>query len=90
MQLIDKKEFAKTSLNKNSETFFLYVVALKAKVSIYLSRIAQIADLRWDKAPIKILAKYSDYTEIFLSNLAIELPENIHMNEHAIKLADEK
>ncbi len=39
---------------------------------------------------IKISTKYFDYVDIFLFDLAMELPENIGINEYVIKLIDEK
>ena len=61
---------------------------------IYSSRISQVqgsneptlVTLQWDKALIKIPAKYSDFADIFLIDLAIELPKNTGINEHIIKL----
>lgn len=44
VKLIDKKEFAKEVLDKNSETFVIYISALKA-MRIHLFREAQIAFL---------------------------------------------
>ncbi len=65
----------------------MHVSALDiAEPSIYPSRAAQIAALQWDKVPTEIPAKYSDYADVFSSDLAMELPENTEMNEHAIKL----
>ena len=37
-----------------------------------------------------MLSKYADYTNVFFSKLAIELPKNIDMNKHAIKLVEGK
>ncbi len=90
-ELIDKKEFAKPALDENLETFVVHVSALDiAEPSIRLSRAAQIAALQWDKAPIKIPIKYSDYANIFSSDLAMELSENTGINEYAIKLIERK
>ena len=36
------------------------------------------------------MAKYSNYSDIFLVENAAELPENFGMNEHAIKLEEDK
>lgn len=36
------------------------------------------------------MIKYSDYAEIFLTNLVIKLPENISINKYAIKLINKK
>ncbi len=44
IELIDKREFARSALNKNSNTFVIHVSALKA-VTIYPSRAAQIGAL---------------------------------------------
>ncbi len=44
VKLIDKKEFGKAVLNKNSETFVVYVATLKA-MTIHLLSAAQIATL---------------------------------------------
>lgn len=38
----------------------------------------------------KVSLKYSNYTNIFLFDLAIELPENIGINKYAIELAKSK
>ncbi len=57
---------------------------------IYLAREAQIAALQIDKTSTKVPAEYLDYANIFFSDLAIELPENISINEYAIKLINRK
>lgn len=41
-------------------------------------------------APIKILAKYQDYANIFSPNLAIELFENTKINKYDIKVIKDK
>ncbi len=87
VELIDKREFGKAAIDENSETFVVHMLALDiTELSIHLLRAAQIAALQWDKAPTKIPAKYADYADVFSSNLAMELFENIGINEHAIKL----
>ncbi len=91
VELIDKRELVKFVLDENSETFIIYVSALKAtENSIHPFWAAQIATLQWDKAPTEISAKYSDYADVFSSDLVMKLPENTGMNEHAIKLIDDK
>ncbi len=90
-KLIDKREFAKAALDENLETFIMHVSALDiAESLIHPFRAAQIATLQWDKASTKILAEYSDYAYAFPSDLAMELPENTGMNEHAIELIEGK
>ncbi len=50
----------------------MYVSTIEA-IIIYLSQITQIAALYWDKASTKIPVQYSDYIDVFSSELAIEL-----------------
>ncbi len=88
--LIGKREFAKIVLDENSKTFVVHVVAPEAETSIYLLQAAQIAALQWDKASTKIPAEYSDYTNIFSLDLAMELPKNTSMKKHANKLTEGK
>ena len=87
VELIDKKEFAVAALNENDETFVVHVVTLASKMPIYPSREAQIGLLLTDEAPIEVPSEYSDYADVFLFDLAMELPENTGMNEHAIELS---
>ena len=53
---------------------------------IHPSQEAEIAALKQDKAPTKILFKYTDYADVFSFDLAMELPENTGINKHTIKL----
>ena len=57
-----------------------------AKITIHPVQATQIAVLKQDGAPTKVLPKYADYADIFLFNLAIELSENTGINKHTIKL----
>ena len=93
VELIDKKEFAKAALDEESETFVLHIAALEALLAgmaIHLSRTAQILALIQDKAPTKVLPEYADYADVFSFDLAMKLPENTGINEHAIELQDGK
>ncbi len=89
VELIDKREFAKATLDDNSETFVIHVSILEA-TTIHLFQAAQIAVLYWNKARTKILAKYSDYTDVFSINQVMEYPKNTSINEHTIELVKEK
>ena len=66
----------------------MHVSALEATI-IHPSWAGQIAALQWKKAPTKIWTDYSNYADVFSTNLAIELPENTGVNKHAIKLIEE-
>ena len=104
VELIDKKKFAKEAMDENSKTFVVHVLALKAPkpagMPIHPSRAAQIAAQspseptlaapQWDKTSTEISSEYSDYADVFSTDLAMELPENMGMNEHAIELMESK
>ena len=100
VKLINKREFVKAALDVNFETFVVYITALEMPTAmpIYLLKTSQVqgldkptlAILQWDKACTKIPAEYADYADIFSSDLAIELLENMEINELAIKLIDRK
>ena len=47
---------------------------------------AQVRALIFNEAATKVLAEYSDYSNIFSAENAAELLESTGMNEHAIKL----
>ncbi len=54
------------------------------------SRKAQIAHLKADEPPTKVLSKYADFTDVFSPKLAAELPEHTGINNHAIELVDDR
>ena len=51
---------------------------------------AQIRALLFNKASIEVLAKYSDYNDVFSVEYAVELSKNTGMNEYTIKLEKDK
>ena len=51
---------------------------------------AQVKALLFDKAPIEVLAEYSNYSNVFSAENATELLENTGINQHAIKLEEGK
>ena len=55
---------------------------------MYSLRKAQIAYLKADKIFTKVLSKYADFADIFLSKLAIELPKHMESYNHTIELMD--
>ena len=56
---------------------------------MHSSEKAQIAHLKADEAPNKILNKYANFTDIFLPKLAAKLLEYMRINNHAIELIDD-
>lgn len=68
----------------------VHVTTLEAETSIYPARVAQIAALQWDKAPIKIFFEDADFDNLFSLELAMKLPENTGINEYIIELIKRK
>ena len=75
-------------MDENSETFVIHVVSLNLIPKIHPNREAQIASLHIEK--VKILDKYSDFTNNFSKEKVLVLPECTDLNEHAIGLEDSK
>ncbi len=51
---------------------------------------AQIAHLKVDEPPTTIFSKYTNFTDVFSPQLAIELPKYTSINNHAIELLDDR
>ena len=87
------------ALDADSETFVVHVAIRERKkmvvnsgrkAQIEAQSGAQVGTLLFDKAPTKVSAEYSDYSNIFSSENAAELLENTGMNKYAIKLEEGK
>lgn len=98
VKVIDKKEFDKAILNKDSKSLVVYIVNLQVLrpmiihsscVNQVLYKIAEQAIIKCDTNLIKILSQYQDYANVFFFNLAIELLENTRI-KHTIKVIDNK
>lgn len=91
VKCIVKNEFIRAALDKDFETFVVYVVALKVlETAVHSSRVYLLAALQQNKAVTEILPEYTNYAYIFSSNLAMELPKNIGINKHGIKRIEGK
>lgn len=92
MEFINKREFAATVLDKNPMTFMVYIATLSATsmMQVHSFYKVQVIWLLANKALTKVRLKYSDYTNVFLFNNAMELPENTSINEYTIKLVEDK
>ena len=66
----------------------IHISFLQLRITLFLAKEAQIALLLAKK--VTILAKFSDFTDIFLEKSANILQEQIGVNEHAIKLEEGK
>ena len=90
VEIINKKEFAMPALNEEDETFVIHVLAVAEPTTmpIHPSRQAQVAVLTSKKTGI--LAKYSDFSNVFSSDSVAELPEHNRINDHPINPLDDK
>ena len=75
VKFIDKREFAAAALNVDNEIFMMHIAALAEPtiMPIYPSYQAQVATLTSKK--IRIPTEYSDFSNVFSSDSAAELPE---------------
>ena len=85
VKIIDKKEFAKTALDEHVKAFVMHVTSLST-MAIHSAKKAQIALLIVKK--FKIPTKYSNFSDIFLKEKALILPEVTKLNQYAIKLQE--
>ena len=90
VKIIDKREFAAEVPNADNKTFIVHIAALAKQIiiPIYSSCQAQITSLMSEETRISI--KYSDFSNIFLSDSVAELPEYNRISDHSINLPDNK
>ena len=70
-------------MDEHIETFVMYVTFLST-IAIHPAEKAQIALLVAKE--VKILTKYSDFSDVFLEEKALILPEVTELNQYTIKL----
>ena len=75
-------------LNKNSETFVVYIAFLNLVLGIHPDKKTQIASLLTEE--IKIPDEYSDFANIFTKKKALVLPKRTELNEYVINLENNK
>ena len=91
VQIVNLKEFVIAALDIDSKTFVVHVaIREQEEMPMHSERQAQVGALLFDKAPTKVPAEYSNYSNVFSAKNAVELPENTGMNEHAIELEEGK
>ena len=90
VELVGKKDFAAAMLDLEHETYIVHIRSVSSNVSPSSSPLdrPRISCLNALKAPIKVLAEYLDFADIFSPDLASELPEHTGINDHAIELVD--
>ena len=71
--------------------FVVYMAIRKQeKKPVHFKKQAQVGALLFDKTFTKVLAEYSNYNNIFSVENVVELLENTRINEHIIKLKENK
>ena len=90
VELSNKKEFAKVTLDENVKAFVMHVsfLSLGLKMTIHPAREAQIASLLAEEVNVPV--KYADFANVFSKKSAGILPKCTRINEHAIDLEDDK
>ncbi len=91
VKLIEKTEFAVAAFDLEHKVFLVHIAALSVDWSdeVYPSIKAPIAQLKVDKAFIKVPSEYTDYADVFLPKLATEFPKHMEINNYAIELVDD-
>lgn len=92
VEFINKRDILAIALDENAKTFIIHIATLLTAltIQIYLLCQAQVKLLLVNKITIKVLFKYLNFADVFTFDFAIELSENININEYAIKLIDWK
>ena len=91
VQIVDPKEFVIAALDVDSETIVVHmVIREREEIPVHSEKQAQVGALLFNKAPTKVPAEYSDYSDVFSAENAAELLENTGINEHAIELEEDK
>ena len=90
VEIIDKKKFAAAALNVDNKAFLVHIMALTKPITIPINHSyqAQVAVLMSKETGI--LAKYSDFSNVFSSDSAAELPEHTRIHDHPINLLSDK
>ena len=90
VEIIDKKKFTVEALNEDNKIFVIYIAALVELITmlIYSFHQAQIALLTSEET--RISAEYSNFSNVFFSDSAAELPEYTGINNHLINVLDNK
>ena len=91
IELIKKEEFAAIVFDLKYKTFIVYIITFNINPSdkVHPLRRVEIAYLKVDKTLTKVLSKYTNIVNNFLSKLAIQLFEYTGIINHAIKLVDD-
>ena len=97
IELVSKKEFAVAALDFEHETYLVHIWSISfivllssslLELDVYPFCRPQIFGLIAKEAPIKVLAKYLDFADVFSADLTSKLLKHNGINKHTIKLVD--
>ena len=78
-------------LDIDSKTFVVHIVIWeREKMLVHSKKQAQIGALLFNRALSKVLAEYSDYSNIFSAENTTKLSDNTRINKHTIELKEGK
>ena len=91
VELIGKKKFTVAAFDLEHKVFLVNIAALSVDFGdeVHPSKKAQIAHLKADKAPTKVLSRYADFPDVFLLKLAAKLRKHMRINNYIIELVDD-
>ena len=90
VEIIDKKKFTAAVLNVDNKIFVLHKVALAEPILMPIHPSCQAQDTLLTSEETKILAKYSNFSNVFSSDSAAELLKQTKINDYPINLLDNK
>ena len=97
IKLVGKKEFAATALDSKHKSYVVHVGSVSFDVlpsssplelDVHPFRRPQVSGLIAEEAPVKVLAKYLDFADVFSLDLVFELPKQIGIDVHTIELVN--
>ena len=88
VELINKKKFAKLALDENIKVFVIHIASFTSKILIYSAWKAQITLLIAKEFIMP--AEYADFANVLLKKSAKLLLGRTSINNHIIKLIDDK
>lgn len=90
VQIINWKEFAKTSLNLNIKVFVIYIGSGTLEIFIHLVLKVWIALLKIKKSTLTVSFEYSNFAGIFSKKLAAMLSKYTKIKIYTIDLEKDK
>ena len=90
VELVWKKKFATAVLALEHKIIVIYVTALSVDPSdkVHHLRRAQMAHLKVDDTPTKVLSKYADFADVFSQKLVVGLSKHTRINDHIIEFVN--